>query len=234
MRRGWGPRYLFQASTIDALLQAVYDGAVTFGELRRHGDFGIGYFDWLDGEFYRIPVDGRLYPVADMTTTPFASVTFFDPDITVEIDEPMNLTDLEIFLDGQFPSKNLFYAVRIDGAFASVRAWSVPAQEKPYPKLVEAVAGRAVFEFEFENVTGSAVGFWTPELARGVNVPGYHLHFITDDRTGGGHVLDLRLDRGSVRIDVTPAFYMVPPTEGDFCAADLSGDLRDELEAVEE
>ena len=36
--------------------------------------------------------------------------------------------------------------------------------------------------FEFHDVEGTIVGFFTPDYLRGVNVPGYHLHFITADR----------------------------------------------------
>jgi acetolactate decarboxylase len=229
---------LFQASTIDALLQAAYDGTITFGELERHGDFGIACGDRLDGEvvgldgdWYRIRTDGEVYPINDTMTTPFASVTFFDADQTVLVDEPMNLTDLETCLDSHLPSKNLFYAIRVDGTFTAVRARSVPVQEKPYPRLVDVTANQTIFLFE--NVTGTAVGFWTPALAGGINVPGYHLHFISDDRTGGGHVLDLTLGTGTVHIDTTPNLFMALPTSGDFCTVDLSGDLQEELDRVE-
>jgi acetolactate decarboxylase len=229
---------LFQVSTIDALLQGAYDGSISFSDLESRGDFGIGCGDaldgeviGLDGEWYRIRVDGRAYPISGEATTPFSSVTFFDADQTVDIDEPMTLSELEDFLMTRFPSENLFYAIRIDGVFSRVEARSVPSQEKPYPRLADAVAGQAVFSFE--NVTGTAIGFWTPGLAKGVNVPGYHFHFITLDRTGGGHVLAMDLIRGVVRIDTTPNFSMALPTSGEFVTADLSGDLSDDLETVE-
>ncbi len=229
---------LFQASTIDALLQAVYDGSVTFDELATHGDLGIGCGDRLDGElvgvdgeWYLVRTDGRAYPVAGSATTPFAAATFFDPDMTVTIDEPMNLTALEGYLETELPSKNLFYAIRMDGTFPQVVTRSVPIQEKPYPRLADVVANQTVFTFE--NVTGTAVGFWTPELAKGINVPGYHLHFITSDRTAGGHLLDMTVTEGSVQVDTTTNFTMALPLRGDFWTVDLSGDLSDDLERVE-
>ena len=45
-------------------------------------------------------------------------------------------------------------------------------------------------EFERRDVTGTLVGFWTPEYAGRLNVPGYHLHFLSDDRKFGGHLLE--------------------------------------------
>lgn len=229
---------LFQASTIDALLQGTYDGSMTFDELARHGDFGIGCGDRLDGEligidgeWYLIRVDGRAYPVSGNATTPFAAATFFDQDVSVVIDEPMNLTALQNRVESEFPSENLFYAIRVDGTFSHMVTRSVPAQEKPYPRLVDVTANQTVFTFE--NVTGTAVGFWTPALAEGINVPGYHLHFITDDRTAGGHVLDMILAEGTVQIDTTANFTMALPSGGDFWTVDLSGDLSEDLERVE-
>src|SRR6266496_3491998 len=53
------PNALFQVSTLDALLQGVYNGTLTVGQLKRHGDFGLGTFEGLDGEL--IAVNGHVY-----------------------------------------------------------------------------------------------------------------------------------------------------------------------------
>ncbi|MDN7025767.1 acetolactate decarboxylase [Methanoculleus sp. FWC-SCC1] len=230
---------LYQVSTIDALLQGVYDGVAPIDDLARHGDFGLGCFDTLDGEligldgvWYRIPADGRVRQVPGNATVPFAAVTFFEPDITLPLTGPVNLTGCEARLDTVIPSENLFYAVRIDGTFATVTARSEPAQEKPYRPLVDVIEDEEVV-FHLENVTGTVVGFRTPALARGVNIPGYHLHFITGDRTAGGHILDFYLLNGTAAIDVTPDFLMRLPTEGDFCTTDLTLDQQEALVSVE-
>jgi alpha-acetolactate decarboxylase len=56
---------VYQFSTISALLEGVYDGDVTVAEILRHGDFGLGTFNHLDGEMvifdgvcYRLRFDG--------------------------------------------------------------------------------------------------------------------------------------------------------------------------------
>src|SRR5680860_187137 len=74
---------LMQVSTINALLEGVYDGISPIGTLKKYGDFGIGTFAGLDGEmveldnnFYQIKADGKVYDVADSILTPFAEVTF--------------------------------------------------------------------------------------------------------------------------------------------------------------
>jgi acetolactate decarboxylase len=185
----------------------------------------------LDGVCYQVKEDGVAYIASDDMTTPFASVTFFDHDETILIEEAANLTEFVGILEASLPSKNAFYAVRIDGTFPYIMTRSVPAQERPYPHLVDITANQTVFEFE--NATGTVVGFWTPQFAAGINVPGSHLHFITDDRTAGGHILDLRVDGAEVALDVTPNIFMALPTEGDFYDLDLTGDLSADLERVE-
>ena len=50
---------VYQTSTMGALLDGVYDGDVTIAELLRHGDFGLGTFNHLDGEM--LVLDGVCY-----------------------------------------------------------------------------------------------------------------------------------------------------------------------------
>jgi acetolactate decarboxylase len=76
------------------------------------------------------------------------------------------------------------------------------------------------------------VGFYTPEYAKGLNVPGYHLHLITKDLRGG-HILDFKTSGAVVQMDITPRFTMVLPTSGDFIGVNLSRDLQKELERIE-
>ncbi|KAF1078848.1 acetolactate decarboxylase [Methanogenium sp. MK-MG] len=229
---------LYQVSTINALLQSVYDGIVPIGEVRQHGDTAIGTIDALDGEligvdgeYYVICSDGVAYPLEDTTTTPFVSATFFDSDITIPAGTIANISQFEDQLESGLPSANMVYAIRIDGTFDYVMTRSVPKQSRPYPKLAEVVKEQN--EFEFYNATGTIVGFWSPEFVGGLNVPGYHIHFITGDRTAGGHVLDFRMTSGDIEVDITPDLYIVLPTEGDFYQVNLTEDLGSALESVE-
>ena len=197
---------LFQTSTIEALLEGNYDGDVSFAELGDRGDFGLGTLDALDGEmvaldgvFYQIKADGRSYSIDGRTRTPFAVVTFFEPGPPHALPTPIDFADLCDRVDGLVGEMAACCAVRVDGIFGRVKTRSVPRQRKPYPPLVEVVDGQPTFELH--DVRGSLVGFRFPDHAGGLNVPGYHFHFITDDRTAGGHVLECRLARGELRVD---------------------------------
>lgn len=229
---------LYQISTIDALMQSVYDGIMPAGELKKHGNFGIGTFDGLEGEmvaldgrYYQVKSDGVAYPVNDSIMIPFATVTYYESDQTIHVNGTGNFTQLTGAIDAGLPSKNLFYAIRIDGTFPYIKTRSIPKQEKPYVSLVNASKNQSVFELY--NTTGTIVGFYSPQYVSGVNVPGYHLHYITSDGKAGGHVLDMSTGEVDVSLDITPDFYMYLPTSGDFIGKDLTKDLHEELKQVE-
>lgn len=230
---------LTQVSTLDAILAGVYDGVMNYETLKGYGDFGIGTFEGLDGEmlaldgeYYQIKADGVAYPVAGSQETPFAAVTYFDADYEVTLPTGIDYQGLQEFLDGVLPTGNAFYAVRVDGTFSYMKTRSVPAQTKPYPPLVEVTKHQP--EFEFHNVSGTLVGFRCPPYAAGVNLVGYHLHFLTDSMDAGGHVLEFTVQDAIARLDFTGDFLMILPDEGsDFYRIDLTPDKQDELEEAE-
>lgn len=229
---------LFQTSTFNALLEGVYDGETSFHDLKHHGNFGIGTFEGLDGEmielngnFYQVKSDGKVYSVNDSMKTPFAVVTSFEPDKTLSLDKPMNYSQLTQYLDNLLPTKSIFYAIKIEGKGKYVKTRSVPKQNKPYPRLVEVVKNQPTFEFN--DVEGTIVGFWCPKYVEGINVPGYHFHFITKDKKSGGHLLDCQLENAKIEIDYTSRFYMILPEGGEFHKANLSGDKQGEMNKVE-
>lgn len=210
-----GRDVLYQLSTYAALKAGAYEGFQTYGDVKKHGDFGIGAFDAMDGEMieldgaiYRVSSDGQVRPADDAATTPYCTVTFFDADRTASLDKAMDYNQLKEYLDTALPT-NTICAVKIEGTFAHVKTRSVPAQSTPYPPLDAVLQQQAVFEFT--NVTGTAVGFRFPAQMDGVQVPGYHLHFLTANKDGGGHLLDFKTGKVEVEIDDTPEFRMILP-----------------------
>jgi len=230
---------LTQVSTIDALLEGVYDGVMTFETLKTYGDFGIGTFAALDGEmlafdgrFYQVNGEGVVRRVSDDMETPFAAVTFFEEDFQYAVPAGLDLPGFEVFLDSRLETVNTFYAVRVDGTFAYVKTRSVAAQQKPYPQLAEVTANQTVFEFG--ETVGTVVGFRCPSFVGGVNVPGYHLHFISEDESLGGHLLAFTVSDATVTVDITRDFSMIlPEHDSDFYGVDLTPDKQETLEQVE-
>ena len=230
---------LVQISTIDAILNGVYDGVVDLAALKDYGDFGIGTFEGLDGEmigfdgnFYQVRADGIAYPVSDSMETPFACVTFFDIDHEEELPEGFDYEQIQELLDDTLPTGNIFYAIKIEGTFSYMKTRSVPGQQKPYPPLVEVTRNQPIFEFT--NIDGTIVGFRCPAYVAGVNMPGYHLHFLTEGNNAGGHVLEFQVADAVAYVDYTSEFLMILPGEGsDFYELDLTQDKQEELEEAE-
>ena len=240
VRLGEHPHHtLFQTSTIDALLSGNYEGDVSFAELEAYGDFGLGTFDALDGEmigvdgaFYQVKADGQAYEVDERMKTPFAVVTFFEPKEIRQLAAPMNYAALLAHLDEIVAGDvATCHAVRVDGHFRYVKTRSVPRQHKPYPPLVEAVKHQPTFEFH--DVWGSLVGFRFPDYVGGLNVSGYHFHFITDDRGAGGHLLECEMSRGELRVDHESDLNLELPAGVSEAIPDLVPSKQDELKRIE-
>jgi acetolactate decarboxylase len=230
---------LTQISTIDALLNGVYDGVVTLEELQKYGDFGIGTFEGLDGEmvfydgfFYQVKADGTVNVVSGAVQTPFAAVTFFDVDFQEDLAGGISCLELQDYLDSILPTENIFYAVKITGVFSYMQTRSVSAQQKPYPPLMEVTRDQSIFEFN--NIEGTIVGFRCPSYVNGINVTGYHLHFLTSSNDAGGHVLEFQVNQAEVFIDYTSEFNLIlPGQDSDFYQLDFSSDTTSDLEEVE-
>jgi acetolactate decarboxylase len=228
-----------QVCTIDALLVGAYDGQVACNDLLKEGNLGIGTFDRLDGEMvvldgcvYQVKTDGKIYRPNPDETTPFAAVCRFTPEMTIALNEGSSFTDVQALIDKAVPNPNLFCAFRMHGTFKTMHTRTVPAQQKPYPPLAEVTKNQS--EFNMENVTGTIVGFRCPPFVKGVNVPGYHLHFLSDDKTQGGHILDFTLATGEAQVDLLNRFVLQLPEDNSALGqVDLSKDRSEELERVE-
>lgn len=229
---------MVQTSTIDALLAGVYDGDQTLGWVLEQGDLGLGTFQHLDGEMvvldgeiFQVRADGRVYRPDLKGLTPFAEVCRFNPEQSFAVIEGTDMAGFEALVDRQAPDQNDFCAIRMDGHFKRMKTRSVPAQVKPYPPLKVVAEKQAVFDME--NVAGTVLGFRSPPFMKGTGVPGYHLHFISQDRTRGGHILAFETVTGTTQVDMLDRFVMLLPRTEGFAEADLSGNRQEELKKVE-
>lgn len=227
---------VMQVSTIDALLAGDYDGSMTKDELLSYGDFGIGTFNKLDGEMivldgkvYQAKADGKIY-TPDRVTVPFASVSFYKADKEEDVTGPLTYEELEKEVDKMVPDMNVFCAVKAYGRFSGMKVRSVPAQSKPYPPLAEVVKTQSVYEYK--DIEGIVVGYRLPNFVKGVNVGGYHLHFIDKDRKSGGHILGFTMADGKITADSQNRLLLILPERG-LAHVDLDKDRSEELNKVE-
>jgi acetolactate decarboxylase len=226
----------FQTSTIGAILEGVYHGDVSVGELRRHGDFGLGTFNELDGELvmldgivYRMDRQCRAHVVPDDVRSPFATVTRWVTQRAADVADVPRLAQFESRVLELMRSPNYLYGVRAEGRFRSIEVRSVARQARG-TRLVEATRRQSTRVLA--DCDGTLVGFYTPAFLGHVGVTGFHLHFITRGLDAGGHVLELDLGRARVELDEMPQLNLALPESDDFRHARLAVDPA-ELEEAE-
>jgi len=241
LRRGLaesdGTRALYVSAPVNALVEGIYEENTTIADIRRHGDFGLGTFNHLDGEMvvldgrvYQLKSDGLAYAVEDGAQTPFACVSFFSPDSEETIADVLDFPALTGLLERMIPSPNMIYAIRIEGDFGFVKTRSVPRQES-YRPLVE--VAREQPEFEFHQVSGTMAGYWTPSFMESLAVPGYHLHFLTADRRHGGHLLACHTRNVRIAIQHLPRLNVALPVTLDYLTAEFTRDMNRDLDEAE-
>jgi acetolactate decarboxylase len=191
---------LVQVGSLQELAKGEYDGIVKLSELPADGQWGLGTYDALDGEmvmlddvYYRVPVKGKVTIVKPVETTPFCNVATGTPTKAVAMKSFASMAELKARLLELVPDKDQPCGFRIDGPFAKIITRSVPIQSKPYKPLLAVVKNeQVVFDLtkKKDDVRGTIMGFYFPKSMKGLNIVGFHLHFITDDRKAGGHLLD--------------------------------------------
>jgi acetolactate decarboxylase len=229
---------LFQVSTSGALVQGIYERAVSSRFLLNYGDFGLGTFENLDGEMvvldgaiYQVRGDGKVVNIVDDVGTPFAVVTHFIADQDETIESASSFEEMTKLCDRYRDSDNLFYAFRIDGHFAHIHTRAMNTTLDGVP-LAKAAAIQP--EFEFADVAGTLVGIWTPQFSSALNIAGYHFHFLSDDRMRGGHLLECSGKSLRVRVDRLNDFHLSLPESEEFLQADLTKDTSKELAYAEQ
>jgi acetolactate decarboxylase len=234
-RKGRNAVYL--SAPINALVEGLYVENTTIAQIKERGDFGLGTFNYLDGEMilldgevYQIRSDGNVYMVADDEQSPFACVTFFSPDTFDDIEGSYNYDDFNNLLDTLIPSRNMLYGIRIDGTFSHVKTRAVPKSEN-YMPLVEVTKNQPVFDLY--DIQGSLAGFYTPPFMESLSAPGYHLHFVTADRKHGGHLIGCEMKKAHIGIQHVPELELGLPMTFDFLTADFTRDVAKDLDKAE-
>ena len=229
---------LFQISTTGALVEGLYEKAVSSKVLLNYGDFGLGTFENLDGEMvivdgviYQVRSDGAVLKIEGEVGTPFAVVVPFAADQDAVVERAQSLEELTVICNTFRDSENLFYAFRIDGCFEHVHTRAMRATFDGLP-LAKAAAIQP--EFEFSSVNGTLVGIWAPKYSSALNVTGYHFHFLSEDRTKGGHLLGCSGDNLRLRMERLNNFHLSLPESKEFLEADLTKDPSKDLAYAEQ
>jgi acetolactate decarboxylase len=228
---------LYLCAPVNALVEGIYEEKIPFSDVKKHGDFGLGTFDHLDGEMvmldgviYQIGSDGRVEQIEEGAMTPFSCVTFYHPVSHDQLDVVLSYDDFLAWIQRLLPSPNLCYALRIEGQFSAMTLRSVPKQES-YRPLVEVAKEQPVLQFE--NITGTLAGFFTPTFLGSLNVPGLHLHFLSSDLQHGGHLLSCEPRQLRAGVQILNRVVLALPISLDYLTWDFRRDIDQDLRKAE-
>ena len=234
---------MFQVSTLQALVLGYSRAVIKAEELMCNGDTGLGTFEDVNGEM--IVVDGHCYRAdekGDVTEAdpavgiPFSSVTFFKEDKRCELGGVSGIDKLKELLDLRIEEDfglNSMHIVRIDGTFGKICARSESGYRAHHVTLKDALSVTQK-DFFFNDINGTLVCVYYPDYMDGINAPGWHLHFISEDRKHGGHVFDLSMENGTALFDKITSIEIRLPSEPAFDTYSLKNASKDEIKSVEQ
>ena len=232
---------MYQVSLMQAFMHGEYNGVITVGDFKTHGDIGLGTFEGVNGEMivldgvvYQAAADGSINVMPDNETIPFATITKFDEDGKITNITAKNFDDLTSQLDKEIEKygTNNMYVIKIKGDFSNITVRSVEKQEKPYKEFTD-VAAVDQKVFNHTDQIGTLVAVYFPEYMNELNMHGWHLHFLSDDKTVGGHVLGFNDFSGSGQIDEIHEFNMILPSDDTFAKMNFTEDMSNKISSVE-
>ena len=233
---------MYQVSTLQALALGYSKAVINVEELLQEGDTGLGTFEDVNGEMivmdghcFRADQNGNITTVSSNTGVPFAAVAKLYGDQQFTLRNMPDITSVRAELTRKIEERfglNSMHVVRIDGVFEKVDARSEAPYRSHHITLKE-VLGQTQKAFLFENIRGSLVGVYFPDYMDGINLPGWHLHFLAEDRSKGGHVFDVSILDGNAKVDRITSISIDFPKEAAFDTYSLKQDLQDEIKSVE-
>ena len=232
---------MYQVSLMQAFMHGEYNGVITVGDLKSHGDTGLGTFEGVNGEMiildgvvYQAAADGSINVMEDNETIPFATITNFDEDAKIDNIAGKDFDDLTGKLDKEISKygTNNMYVIKLKGDFSNITVRSIEKQEKPYKEFTD-VAAVDQKVFNHTGQTGTIVAVYVPEYMNELNMHGWHLHFLSDDKTKGGHVLNFTDFKGSGQVDEIHEFNMILPSDDTFAKMNFPEDMTNKISSVE-
>lgn len=224
------PNHIYQYSLVNALMAGVSESGITTTQLLSKGNHGLGTFVRMDGELlllddkvYQLQAHGKIREADASDQIPYAVCTQFKPEQTLHVTLEHKDSVDKVLEQCNPNAENLFMAYRITGTFSHNKCRTVKGQEYAGQPLSE--LGKAQFMAEYKDVEGTVVGFRSPKAWQGFFVAGEHLHFISHDRTFGGHVLELEAEK-EVKFEVATIsnVHIELPTSESFNKAEMVTD----------
>jgi acetolactate decarboxylase len=230
---------LYQFGMANAFLSGLYKGTLPLGDLKTHGDFGIGAPDMLDGEWimnngkmYQTRFTGKTSIVPDSVKTSLSFVCFFNADTTIYTANIQNKENALKWIDSFLYNKNGIYAIRISGTFDYVKTRAFPPVEKEPFNSLASMMNKQHF-FESQKISGVFAGFKIPSFLAGTSIPDFHFHFISGNESAGGHVTDFVWNKVKIEIDELNRLSLELPQNNEFKNFNFERNRIEDIKKVE-
>lgn len=233
------PNQFYQIGIAESFIGGLFEATYPVGDLLQHGNFGVGAPGLLDGEFtfyngqaYQTQSSGKTTLVKDTAKTALSFVTFFKADTTFIINDVSSPKEAFSKIQEHLKHKNAIYAIKISGTFNYVKTRAFPKRtQKPFPPLATLLDQQHFFDIR--NTPGVLVGFNLPAYLNGLSIEGFHFHFLSDDKTKGGHMLDFSSSALKVEIAEQTDFQLKIPQDSAFREYDFKKQHNADLDKVE-
>lgn len=224
----------YQYNTWSAFVNKVFKGDVTVKDLKKKGNVALGSYDLLDGELimvdnvaYRVREDGTVTVANNSDTIIYADAAFFNADSPIfQTSNGVDFDGMRAKINEKLPSSNYFYAIKVTGQFESIKCGGLRKQSPPFEEGLDVlIPARPIFNGE--NISGTMIGFYCPEMIGNINVAGYHFHFISDDKTLGGHVMEFKSKGGlTIQLDRLHQYEFRLPQTADYDSVRLNKEFQ--------
>jgi acetolactate decarboxylase len=226
-------------STTVAFTEGVLETPFCIGDLKKWGNFGFGATAGISNGV--ILLDNQVYSsgnIDDSSKLCLFHLAYLDDEDKHQyvVDHEKDINELRCYIDSFLRSKNILYAIRIDGQFDFVETSDFPKQTKPYPRLTPEMTDQSINRKK-ENLAGTLLCFWLPNFLKPINNGGgsLHIHFISQDRKFAGHIINCHLQSGTMAIHPIHNLNLrLPKNCHDFYVANLSQKRPEMLQRANE
>jgi acetolactate decarboxylase len=230
---------IYQIGILPAFLNGIYEGDISFEYIQTVSNFGLGTVNGLKGElvaldgvFYQIDEFGKASLVNPKNSTPFALVSQFDVYKTLPLENIQSLNNLKQTLLNFMETQNIFYMFRIDGIFTDMHIRSENCKYTTHQSLGELLPAIQKKQ-TLKKTEGTLVGSFCPSYSKSLTIENFHFHYINQERTLGGHVFDLDLEKAKVQMQKSHELMVHAFQTTDFYQCDLEVDITSELKKIE-
>lgn len=223
---------IYQFSSIGALMSGYFKPGQDIYPTCSCSSIGLGCSELvnaevtvLNGAVYTATAEQKIQLEKAPFCVPFYQISDFNDYAEHEVSD-INQDNLADIVKQHIVLNNNFVAVRIKAKFDAVKLRRPYASDQV--RDVKEISGNQQVS-EYKDVSGCLLGFWTPEIFGRLSVPGFHLHFLSDDTSISGHVLSYAASVATLQLEEKYSIEITNPRNSEFAHLDINLESLDQM-----